>query len=114
MDTRSEPLNAGITTADWIEPASACREGMLGLPETTSAAAPESCTWQHARSLAEEGTGQLAPQQGALIATAACAVPQPKPPCRASTSANSAMIAFLTKSKLILSALRRNGFVLDA
>jgi hypothetical protein len=113
-DARSKLLSVGITTAKWIEPARGCKEGMIGLPGTTSATAPESCTWQHARSPAEEGTGQFAPQQGALIAVAACAIPHPKPTCSASASANRAMIAFLTKSKLILSATRRNGLVLDA
>jgi len=113
IGARSKPLGLGIATAKRIEPASGCKEGTIGLPEATSAAAPESCTWQHARSPAE-GTGQFAPQQGALIAAAAWAIPQPKPTCSASTNANSAMIAFLTKSNLILSATRRNGLVLDA
>jgi hypothetical protein len=114
MGARSKPLRVGITIAKRIEPARGCKKGTIGLPEATSTAAPESCTWQHARSLAEEGTGQFAPQQGALIAAAAWAIPQPKPTCSANTSANSAMIAFLTKSNLILSATRRNGLVLDA
>jgi hypothetical protein len=113
-DVRSKALSVGITLAKRIEPARGCKEGTIGLPQATSAAAPESCIWQHARSPAVEGTGQFAPQQGALIAAAAWAIPQPKPTCSASTSANSATIAFLTKSNLILSATRRNGLVLDA
>ena len=93
---------AGITKDGCIEPTRGCNEGVLGEPEMASAAASEFCTWQHARSPTEEGTGQFAPQQGASIdATLACAIPQPRPACSASTSAINARIPFFTRTKLI-------------
>jgi hypothetical protein len=78
------------------------------LPEIASAAAPGSCTWQHVRSPADEGTGQFAPQQGALSTIAACTIPHPTLACSASTSANKARIPFFTKITLALSTTARN------
>ncbi len=73
------------------------------MAERASAAALESCIWQHDRSPAAEGTGQFEPQQGALIAASACAIPQVTPTaCSASTSASNARIPFFTEIKLVL------------
>jgi len=84
------------TTIGRIKLAKDSREGRVGFAETASAAEPEFCTWQQARSPAEKGTGQFGPQQGALIATSACATALPKPACSASTNASKAMIPFRT------------------
>jgi hypothetical protein len=70
----------------------------VGFAETASAAEHEFCTWQHARSPGEKGTGQFGPQQGALIAAPAGATPRPKPACSASTNASKAIIPFRTLS----------------
>jgi hypothetical protein len=52
--------------------------------------------------------GQLSPQQGASIAATACPTTQLKPACSAKTSAKTAIIPFLTKSKLVLTRIRHN------
>lgn len=83
---------------------------MLVLVERASASALDSCIWQHARSPAAEGTGQFEPQQGALIAPSACAIPQVAPTaCSASRSASNAKIAFFTEINLVLYALAGNS-----
>lgn len=93
---------AGVTTRAWIEPTGDSNEERLALTETACAGVPEFCTWQQVRLPAEEGTGQVGPQHGALIAVSACAVAQPKPAYSASASTSSATIPFFTKSKLTL------------
>jgi hypothetical protein len=105
-DASSKTLSAGITAYKRIERVTGWREGRLALAERASAAAPEFCAWQQARSPADEGTGQFVPQQGALIATAPCAIPQAKPACNATRSASNANIPFFTGTKLISSTAR--------
>jgi len=106
-DNRSTPVSAGIATNGRIEPASAWKEGRLGLAETACTVAP--CAWQHVELLAAEETGQFAPQQGHVITGAACAAPQPKPACSPTTSASKAMNPFFTKLNLTPCAARCNG-----
>src|ERR1700739_391438 len=108
MDACAKALSAGIITNERYKLASGSRGGTLGLAETASAAAPEFCTWQQARSPAEDGTGQFAPQQGALITTPACATPQPKPAWSATKSASIANIPRFTRIKLASSTARCN------
>ncbi len=106
-DDRSMPVSAGIATNGWIEPASAWKEGRLGLAETACTVAPSA--WQHVELLAAEETGQFAPQQGHAITAAACAAPQPKPACSPTTSASKAINPFFTKLKLTPCAARCNA-----
>jgi hypothetical protein len=114
MDACLKPVGISITDG-WIEPARGCNERVPGAAGTPSAAASEFCTWQHARSPAEEETGQFVPQQGASIAaTPACAIPQPRPACNASTSAINTRIPFFTKINLILCAATGNNEAREA
>ncbi len=109
----SKALSAGMSAYKRIEGVTGWRGGRLALAERASAAAPEFCAWQQARSPADEGTGQFAPQQGALIDTAPCAIPQAKPACNATRSASNANIPFFTGAKLISSTVRCNGLDLS-
>ena len=108
-DACSKAFNAGITTCAWIKLPSGCRAGTPGLAETASAGAPEFRIWQQTRSPAEQGTGHFTPQQGALIATSACAIPQAKPAWSATRSASNAIIPVFTEITLISSTAPCNG-----
>jgi hypothetical protein len=108
-DSRSQALRAVISRYERFKPARGWRGGTLALAETTSAAAPEFCTWQQARSPAEGWAGQFTPQQGALIANEHCAVPPARPAWSATTSASKAIIPVFTEIKLISSTAPFNG-----
>jgi hypothetical protein len=59
---------AKTTTRGWMKAAKGLTVGRLGLAEIASTAELGVSAWQQDRSLADKGTGQFVPQQGALIA----------------------------------------------